>query len=93
MKTILSILTVLALAGAAYAGCGKKVTDTGTLKSFDADTKEIVIEADGKESKFTATKNTAAKGKDGAEAKLDDLVGKNVTVTSEHGKADEVAES
>ncbi|MEM8955280.1 MAG: hypothetical protein AAGD22_14095 [Verrucomicrobiota bacterium] len=93
MKAILSILTVIALAGAAYAGCGKKVTDTGTLKSFDADTKEVVLEAGGSHSKFTATKNTAAKGKDGAKASLDDLVGKPVIIISEHGKIDEVTES
>jgi hypothetical protein len=93
MKTILSILTVLALAGAAYAGCGKKVTDSGTLKSFDADTKSIVVEADGKETKITITKATATKAKDGSEAKIKDLVGKTVTVVSEHSKADAVSES
>jgi hypothetical protein len=93
MKTILSILTVLALAGAAYAGCGKKVTDSGTLKSFDADTKSIVVEADGKETKLTITPSTASKAKDGSEAKLEDLVGKTVKVISEHKKVDEVAES
>ncbi len=43
MKKILGIITALCLmAGASYAGCGKKVTNTGTLKSYNAEKKTIM---------------------------------------------------
>ncbi len=61
MKTILSIVAVVALgAGSIFAGCGKKTDTTGTLKSFDADTKTlVVVSKKGKESKITMTPKTA----------------------------------
>ncbi len=90
MKTILSILAVVALgAGSIFAGCGKKVETTGTLKSFDKDTKTLVIEADGKESKIALTPKTEVKkGKKSTD--IAKLVGKKVKVVSEHKKADSV---
>ena len=70
MKNILSILTVLALAAAAQAGCGKTATSEGTLKSFDAEKKDIVVSVKGKDTTIAITPET--KGADG----LKDLVGK-----------------
>ena len=82
MKNILSILTVLALAAAAQAGCGKTATSEGTLKSFDSEKKELVVTVKGKDSTIAVTPET--KGAEG----LKDLVGKAVKVeASVHDKA------
>lgn len=81
MKNILSILSVLALAAAAQAGCGITISAEGKVKSFDAE-KKILVVADkgGKDIKITLTPET--KGADHAK----DLVGKNVKVeASKHG--------
>ena len=90
MKTILSIIAIVAIsASSVYAGCGKKNEITGTLKSYDKDTKLLVVEVDGKKSKITLTPKTEVKkGKDKAD--IADLVGKKVKVISEHKKADSV---
>jgi len=83
MKKILGILTALCLmAGISHAGCGKKVTDTGVLKAYDAETKQITIV--GAKSKLTITPKT--KGARNLKA----LVGKKVKVISEHKKVDSV---
>jgi hypothetical protein len=86
MKKVLSILSVFSLMiGASDAGCGKKVTNEGTLKSYDAEKKVIVVVgADRKKAKLTITATTK-----GADA-LKDLVGKSVKVISEHKKVDSV---
>jgi hypothetical protein len=82
MKNILSILTVLALAAAAQAGCGKTATSEGTLKSFDAEKKEIIVTVKGADSKPIAV-TPETKGAEG----LKDLVGKAVKVeASVHDK-------
>ena len=82
MKNILSILTVLALAAAAQAGCGKTATSEGTLKSFDSEKKELVVTVHGKDSTIADTPETK-----GADA-IKDLVGKAVKVeASVHDKA------
>lgn len=76
----------MALTVGAQAGCGKKVTDEGKLKSYDAEKKVVTVEkADGQTASITLTPSTT-----GAD-KVADLVGKDVTVISEHGKADSVA--
>ncbi len=81
MKNTLSILSVLALAAAAQAGCGKTATSEGTLKSYDAEKKEIVVSVKGKDSTVTVTPET--KGAAG----LKDLVGKAAKVeASVHDK-------
>lgn len=87
MKQFLALIAIVSLsAGSASAGCGKKVTNEGTLKSFDAATKTLTVEAkDGKAAAITLTPTTT-----GAE-KVADLVGKSVKIVSEHGKADSVA--
>jgi hypothetical protein len=89
MKKALTLLAISTLAlGSAYAGCGKVVTNEGKLKSFDAATKKLVVEGkDGKEATVTLTPST--KGADDAEK----LVGKNVKVDSEHGKATSIAKA
>ncbi len=85
MKSILTTLAVLGLAASAFAGCGVTTTTKGKLKSYDKDSKTIVIEAEGKEVK-TAVK-ASTKGADGIEK----LVGKDVTaVISKHGYAESV---
>jgi hypothetical protein len=86
MKKLLALLATVSLTVGAHAGCGKKVTDEGTLKSYDAEKKTVVVEkADGKTASITLTPATS-----GAD-KVASLVGKAVTVVSEHGKADSVA--
>lgn len=81
MKHTIAIVALLSLAlGSSYAGCGKTVTDTGKLKSFDQATKVAVVEVGGKEVKRELT--PASKGGE----EIDKLVGKKVTVVSEHNK-------
>ena len=92
MKLFVSMILAAVLAfgvslGPAYAGCGKKVTNKGTLKSVDADKKTIVVAAKGEETKLSLTMGTKAIGAD----KVADMKGKKVKVISEHGKVDSVA--
>ncbi|MXZ35017.1 MAG: hypothetical protein F4X19_02645 [Acidobacteria bacterium] len=92
MKLFVSMILAAVLAfgvslGPAYAGCGKKVTNKGTLKSVDADKKTIVVAAKGEETKLSLTTGTKAIGAD----KVADMKGKMVKVISEHGKVDSVA--
>ena len=75
MKFILSMVLVLSLgfsiaSGTVFAGCGKKVTNKGTLKSVDSGTKVIVVASKGEETKLTLTPGTKANG-----AILADMVG------------------
>lgn len=85
MKKLLTIVASLALAIVANAACGKTVTSEGTLKSFDAEKKTlVVVDAAGKATTITLTPSTT-----GAD-KVSDLVGKAVTVVSEHNKAQSV---
>lgn len=85
MKAILCTLALIGLSVvSSQAGCGKTVTDTGKLKSFDADAKALVIEVDGKEVKRTLTPTS-----EGA-ADIEKLVGKKVVVISEHNKIESV---
>jgi hypothetical protein len=86
MKKLLSLLAIASLSLSAQAACGKKETAEGTLKSFDAEKKAVVVTgADGKDVTITLTPKT-----EGAD-KVAALVGKAVKVVSEHGKADSVA--
>lgn len=88
MKKLLTVLAIAAFSVGAQAACGKKVTDEGTLKSYDAATKQVVVtKADGKSATVTLTPATT-----GAD-KVAGLVGKAVKVISEHGKADSVADA
>ncbi len=86
MKKLLALLAMATLTLGVQAGCGKKVTDEGTLKSYDAEKKTVVVElAGGKSATVTLTPTTT-----GAD-KAATLVGKAVKVISEHGKADSIA--
>ena len=86
MKQILILTLAVAISAAtATANCGKKVTDEGNLKAFDAEKKLLTVEkADGKMATLTLTPTSK-----GAETTAT-LVGKKVKVTSEHGKIDSV---
>ena len=84
MKHILTILATLSLAlGSSFAGCGKIDTDKGKLKAVNAEAKSITIEVAGKEVKRTLTPSSKTEG-------IDKLVGKDVVVTSSHGKVEAV---
>lgn len=87
MKHILTLVSVLGLAlGSSFAGCGITTTTTGKLKSYDKETKTIVIVSGGKEVKTVVKASTT-----GADA-VAGLVGKNVTaVISKHGYAESIA--
>lgn len=87
MKKFLTLIALVTFtAGSAFAGCGKTTTSEGKLKSFDAATKTVVVEGkDGKATSITLTPSTT-----GAD-KIADMVGKNVKVVAEHGKAQSVA--
>ena len=91
-KVLSVFVVVLALAaGGAFAGCGVKDTNEGTLKSVDADHQTIVVEVgEGKEMKITLTENTKVMDAEGNKAKVSGLVGKKVKVVSEHAKADSI---
>jgi hypothetical protein len=87
MKHILTIIAALGVAaGVAHAGCGKKETTQGTLEKYDAEAKVITVKpTEGQAVKLTLTPST--KGDIAA------LVGKKVTVISEHKKVDSVTGS
>ena len=76
MKNILSILTVLALAAAAQAGCGVNVTTEGLLKSYDAAKKQIVVTPLKGAKDVTITITPETEGVEG----LKERVGKGVKV-------------
>ena len=97
MRSFLIALTVVGLglmmAPAVDAGCGKKNATIGTLQKYDAETKSVTIkvmrssnpkEVESKMAKLNMTPDSKVI----AEGKIDSLVGKNVTVVSEHGKID-----
>ena len=89
MKTLLPLLTVLGLAGAAYAGCGKTVNSAGELKSYDADAKTIVVK--GAKGAIKISASTTVKDKSGKEVELSALVGEDVKVVADgHKNAKEV---
>ena len=93
MKKLLATLAVVAIsAGYVNAGCGKKVASIGTLTSYDAKTKTLTMKvqrtndpkANKKATKLTLTPASKVIG----DATLDKLVGKALSVVSEHGKVD-----
>jgi len=98
MKYIVTTLVALALAAPAFAACGKKAASTGKVEKFDAATKTLTVaivessdpkEVEAKKATLTLTPDSKiiADGKIDA-VKADALVGKNVTVVSEHGKVE-----
>ena len=86
MKKLLTVALALTMAGSAYANCGVKIPVTGKLDSYDKEKKELKV---GKES-ITLVATAKIIGADGKEAKIEDLVGKEVTVsTDKHTKKGE----
>jgi len=83
MKSILTTLAIVGLSASAFAGCGKTETTSGKLKSVNADSKSIVIDAGGKD--VTLTLTAAVTG-------ADKLVGKKVTAVSSHKKVESLKE-
>lgn len=92
MKSLVTLIIALAItAGSAFANCGIKDTNTGKLTAYDQETKSItVMAADGTSATLTLTPNTEAKDAMGKAAKVEDLLGQNVEVVSEHAKVDSV---
>ena len=86
MKTLLTVAFALTMAASSYAGCGLKVPVSGKIDSYDKEKKELKI---GKES-VTLAATVKVTGADGKDAKIEDLVGKEVTVsTDKHTKKGE----
>ena len=86
MKHLLTVALALTMTASSYAGCGVKVPVSGKLASYDKEKKELKI------GEQAITLAAAAKiiGADGKEAKIEDLVGKEVTVsTDKHNKKGE----
>ena len=98
MKYLITMLAVLTLAGsAALAGCGKKVASIGKLEKVDAATKTITVavmessnaaELKSKKATLTLSPETKIIIGDKVDGKIDDLVGKQISVVSEHGKVE-----
>ena len=101
MKYIITILAVLAIsAGSVWAGCNRKVSSIGKLKSWDADAKKITLvvrqssnskQLEAKSAELTMTPDsTIVHGGQVDSVNIADIVGKNISVMSEHGKIDYV---
>ena len=92
MKKILALIASLALTGAVYAGCGKKITSVGKLNAIDAKKKTLAITPAAKDKKgLRLTPKTKITGANGKAVKIENLKGQQITVISEHGKVDSVA--
>lgn len=86
MKKLLAILSIVALSGSIYAGCGVKVPVSGELSSYDAEKKVLKVGSQ----EITLAASAKVVDADGKEAKIEDLVGKKVTVsTDKHTKKGE----
>ncbi len=86
MKKLLAILSIVALSGSVYAGCGVKVPVSGELSSYDAEKKVLKVGSQ----EITLDASAKIVGADGKDAKIEDLVGKKVTVsTDKHTKKGE----
>ena len=86
MKKLLTAALALTMVGSAYAGCGLKVPVSGKIASYDKEKKELKIG----DQAITLAATVKVIGADGKEAKIEDLVGKEVTVsTDKHNKKGE----
>ena len=86
MKHLLTLAIALTMTGAAYAGCGVKIPVSGKLAAYDKEKKELKVG----ETAITLAADAKIIGADGKEAKIEDLVGKEVTVsTDKHNKKGE----
>ena len=81
-------------ADSAYAGCGKKVATVGELESYDTGTKALTIDVTQTSQKnqrdktvqLTLTPDSKTMGG----RAIEELVGQQLSVVSEHGKVDYV---
>ena len=89
MKTLITLIIAVCFAGSAYAGCGKKIDVKGKLSAYDAEKKELTVSGkkDTEDKKVTLAATYVVKDAEGAEVKLEDVVGKRVTIsTDKHTK-------
>ena len=74
------------MTASSYAGCGVKVPVSGKLASYDKEKKELKV---GEQS-VTLAARAKITDADGKEVKIEDLVGKEVTVSPDkHNKKGE----
>jgi ribosomal protein L18E len=86
MKKLFAILSIVALSGSIYAGCGVKVPVSGELSAYDAEKKTLKVGSE----EITLAAAAKIVDADGKEVKIEDLVGKKVTVsTDKHTKKGE----
>lgn len=86
MKHLLSFALALTLTASAHAGCGVKVPVSGKVASYDKEKKELKVG----EQAITLAATVKVTDADGKDMKIEDLVGKEVTVsTDKHNKKGE----
>jgi methionine-rich copper-binding protein CopC len=86
MKHLLSFALALTLTASAHAGCGVKVPVSGKVASYDKEKKELKVG----EQAITLAATVKVTDADGKDVKIEDLVGKEVTVsTDKHNKKGE----
>lgn len=83
MKKLLTITMAVLVSGAAYAGCGTKIPVEGKIAKYDAEKKMFTIGTKD----ITLDASATVKDASGKRAKLEDLVGQEVMVsTDKHTK-------
>ena len=83
MKKLITITMAVLVAGAAYAGCGTKIPVEGKISKYDAEKKMLTIGTKD----ITLDASVSIKDASGKRAKLEDLVGQEVMVsTDKHTK-------
>lgn len=86
MKKLFATLSLVALSTAIHAGCGVKVPVSGELSAYDAEKKVLKVGS----AEITLAASAKIVDADGKEIKIEDLVGKKVTVsTDKHTKKGE----
>lgn len=86
MKHLLTLALALSLTAAAHAGCGIKVPVSGKMTGYDKEKKEVKVGAES----ITLAATVKVTDAEGKEVKIEDLVGKEVTVsTDKHNKKGE----
>ena len=86
MKQLLTLALAVMFTGASYAGCGIKIDVSGEAKAYDAEKKTLTVGTQAITLAATAKITDAA----GKEVSAKDLVGKQVTVsTDKHNKKGE----
>ena len=82
----------LAAAALVLTGCGKKVASIGKLQAYDKATKSITIQvtqsSDSKQVKKSIKLTLTPGSKTIGKTTIDKLVGKSLSVVSEHNKVD-----